>query len=173
MGQEGDKECPSLLLLSKQDDLSWAKALDGADASSPSSARGSGMVLAPDTHIPAHPHIALPGGVSPLYKLKTSEMERCERVYHVGSQEAGCWALNPVSNDLQSVFPPPQGVGWLHLAPWRDTAHTGLPGWVLCGAGCWLRCVRGCWMFQSFLGAHDLSQLQHKTNKNPSGVKCL
>ena len=69
---------------------------------------------------------------------------RCERVYHAGSQEAGCWALNPVSNDLQSVFPPPQGVGWLRLAPWRDTAHTGLPGRVHRGAGCWLPRVRGC-----------------------------
>ena len=117
---------------------------------------------------PTHLHGALPGGQAwcwdshpsspthhssrwcqPLYRLKTSEMERCERVYHTGSQEAGCWALNPVSDDLQSVFPPPQGVGWLRLASWRDAAHTGLPGWVLCGAGCWLPCVRGCWMFQS------------------------
>ena len=164
MGQEGDKE-------PKQDDLSRAEGLDGADASPRSSARGAGTVLGLS---PQLSHTSLFQVASaPLYRLKPSETERRERVYHAGSQEAGCWALNPVSNDLQLVFPPPQGVGWLHLAPWRDTAHTGLPGWVLCGAGCWLRCVRGCWMFQSFLGAHDLSQLQHKTNKNPSGVKCL
>ena len=164
MGQEGDKE-------PKQDDLSRAEGLDGADASPRSSAWGAGTVLGL-SHQLSHTSLFQVAS-APLYRLKPSETERRERVYHAGSQEAGCWALNPVSNDLQSVFPPPQGVGWLHLAPWRDTAHTGLPGRVLCGAGCWLRCVRGCWMFQSFLGAHDLSQLQHKTNKNPSGVKCL
>ena len=47
LGQEGDKECPSLLLLPKQDELSWAKGLDGAKAFSPSSTPGAGHGAAP------------------------------------------------------------------------------------------------------------------------------
>ena len=138
MGQEGDKE-------PKQDDLSRAEGLDGADASPGSSARGAGAVLGLS---PQLSHRSLFQVASaPLYRLKPSETERRKRVYRAGSQEAGCWALNPVSIALQSVSPPPQGAGWLRPAPRRGhSPHRASRTGAVC-AGCWLTRVRGCGCF--------------------------
>ena len=142
MGQEGDKE-------PKQDDLSRAEGLDGANASPRSSAWGAGTVLGL-SHQLSHTSLFQVAS-APLYRLKPSETERRERVYHAGSQEAGCWALNPVSIALQLVSPAPQGAGWLHPAPRRAhslhrTSRTGAVWrWVLAYS-----CVR-LQMFQSCL----------------------
>ena len=127
---------------------------------------------------PTHLHGALPGGrarcwdshpsspthhssrwCQPLYRLKTSEMERCERVYLVDGrcervflvvrkQGAGLWTQFRTLYS-RSLLLPRERAGCVPLLR-GDPPHTGLPGWVLCEAGCWPTHVRGCWMFQSW-----------------------
>ena len=122
-----------------------------------SSAWGAGTVLGL-SHQLSHTSLFQVAS-APLYRLKPSETERRERVYHAGSQEAGCWALNPVSIALQLASPAPQGAGWLRPAPRRAhslhrASRTGAVWrWVLAYSCVRLRMFQSCLVLTTRLGS--------------------